>query len=347
MFVIQDRKIGVLEKPFIIAEMSGNHNQSLSRALELVDAAADAGADAVKLQTYTADTLTLDVSNKQFVVSDKDSLWFGMSLYDLYSQASTPWEWHSQIIAHAAKRGLICFSSPFDATAVDFLENLNVGAYKIASAELIDLELIRYVASKGKPIIISTGMANIAEIHEAVAVCHSVGNHNIALLQCTASYPASPAHSNIMTIPNMREVFGCEVGLSDHTMGIGVAVGAVALGATIVEKHFTLRRSDGGVDSAFSLEPKELEQLVIETERVQIALGNVVYAPAESEMPGLMFRRSLYVSEDIRKGDIFSNSNVRSVRPGYGLLPKYLNIVLGRTAKCDLPKGTALSFDHI
>lgn len=347
MISIQNRNIGLKEKPFIIAEMSGNHNGSLDRAIALVDAAAEAGADAVKLQTYTADTLTLDVKSDAFVISDPGSLWYGKSLYELYSEASTPWEWHADIMTHAAKRGLICFSSPFDTSAVDFLESLGVGAYKIASAEVIDHALVEYVAETGKPIIISTGMATLFEIAEAVAVCRSVGNKNIALLQCTASYPASPENSNILTIPNMRETFGCEVGLSDHTMGVGAAVGAVALGATIIEKHFTLRRSDGGIDSVFSLEPSELAQLVVETERVNLALGLVSYGPTESERFGRMYRRSLYVSEDIKKGEIFSKSNVRSVRPGFGLHPKYLGMVLGRQAKCDLLMGTPLSFDVI
>ena len=347
MFKIDNREISYGSKPFIIAEMSGNHNGSIARALELVDAAADSGADAVKLQTYTADTLTLNIKSDEFVISDENSLWCGKSLYELYSEASTPWEWHSEIMAHASKRGLICFSSPFDNSAVDFLESLGVSAYKIASAEIIDHGLITRVAETGKPIIISTGMATLNEISEAVAVAHAAGNQNIALLQCTASYPASPKNSNILTIPNMREIFNCEVGLSDHTMGVGAAVGAVALGATIVEKHFTLRRSDGGIDSAFSLEPNELEQLVVETERVSQALGSVFYGPTKSEMAGLMFRRSLYVCEDIKVGEEFSELNVRSIRPGFGLHPKYLKTVLGRNAKCNLTKGTPLSFDLI
>mgnify|MGYP000871669305 FL=1 len=347
MFEIQGKKIGFGQKPFIIAEMSGNHNGSLDRALTLVDAAADAGADAVKLQTFTADTITLDVKTDEFVISDENSLWYGRSLYELYKEAATPWEWHSEILDHAFKRGLICFSSPFDNSSVDFLESLGVSAYKIASAEIIDHGLITRVAETGKPIIISTGMATLNEISEAVAVAHAAGNQNIALLQCTASYPASPKNSNILTIPNMREIFNCEVGLSDHTMGVGAAVGAVALGATIVEKHFTLRRADGGIDSAFSLEPNELEQLVVETERVSQALGSVFYGPTKNEMAGLMFRRSLYVCEDIKAGEEFSELNVRSIRPGFGLHPKYLKTVLGRNAKCNLTKGTPLSFDLI
>ncbi len=347
MFEIKGKKIGLEQKPFIIAEMSGNHNGSLDRALSLVDAAADAGADAIKLQTFTADTITLDIKSDEFVISDENSLWYGRSLYELYKEAATPWEWHSEIMDHALKRGLICFSSPFDNSSVDFLESLGVSAYKIASAEIIDHGLITRVAKTGKPIIISTGMATLNEISEAVAVADAAGNQNIALLQCTASYPSSPKNSNILTIPNMREAFKCEVGLSDHTMGVGAAVAAVALGATIIEKHFTLRRSDGGIDSAFSLEPKELEQLVVETERASLALGSVFYGPTKSEMAGLMFRRSLYVCEDIKAGEVFSEHNVRSIRPGFGLHPRYLKEVLGRNAKCDLAKGTPLSFDAI
>lgn len=347
MLIIGKHKISSKRRPFIIAEMSGNHNGSVSRALDLVDAAADAGADAIKLQTYTADTLTLDSRSDGFVVLDKESPWFGRTLYELYSEASTPWEWHSDIMTRASERGLTCFSSPFDNSAVDFLENLGVSAYKIASAEIIDHGLIKYIAKTGKPMILSTGMATLSEIADAVTVAHSVGNKNVALLQCTASYPASPEHSNIMTIPNMREIFGCEVGLSDHTMGVGAAVGAVALGATIIEKHFTMRRSDGGVDAAFSLEPSELAQLVVETDRVRLALGKVSYGPTESEKQGFKFRRSLYVCEDIQEGEVFSEANVRSIRPGLGMHPKYLKTVLGRSAKYKLKKGTPLTFDAI
>ena len=347
MLEIQGRKICLGERPFIIAEMSGNHNGSLDRALALIDAAAEAGAHAVKLQTFTADTITLDVESEEFVISDRDSLWHGRTLYELYKEASTPWEWHSEIMAHAVKRGLICFSSPFDSSAVDFLESLNVSAYKIASPEIIDHGLIARVAETGRPIILSTGMATLHEISEAIEVANAAGNTNIALLQCTSSYPASPENSNILTIPNMREVFNCEVGLSDHTMGVGAAVGAVALGATIIEKHFTLRRSDGGIDSAFSLEPSELEQLVIETERASLALGSVCYGPTASEIGGLFFRRSLYVCEDIKAGEKFSERNIRSIRPGLGLHPRHLKTVLGRVAKHDLKKGTPLNFDFI
>ena len=347
MFSIENRKIGLNEKPFIIAEMSGNHNKSVDRALQLVDAAAAAGVDAIKLQTYTADTLTLDVNENEFVISDADSLWFNRSLYDLYKEGSTPWEWHEEIISHANRQGLICFSSPFDDSAVDFLESLNMPAYKIASPEIIDHGLIKKVAETNKPIIMSSGMASLNEIAEAVSICHRAGNKKIAILQCTSNYPSDPTNSNILTIPNMRETFNCEVGLSDHTMGIGVPVAAVALGASIIEKHFTLLRSDGGIDSAFSLEPDELKLLVEEAERAFLSLGSIAYGPNESEKTALMFRRSLYVSENIRAGEVFTRANVRSIRPGFGLHPKHLNTILGRTAKSDLTKGTPLSFDLI
>jgi pseudaminic acid synthase len=347
MISIQGKKISTKEKPFIIAEMSGNHNGSIDKAIALVDCAAKAGVDAIKLQTYTADTLTLNIKSDEFMVLDPNSIWYGKSLYELYSEGSTPWKWHEEIIARASQKGLICFSSPFDISAVDFLETLNISAYKIASSEIIDHELINYVAKTGKPMIISTGMATLSEIAEAIEVCHLAGNKNIALLQCTASYPTSPENSNIRTIPNMREVFGCEVGLSDHTMGVGAAVGAVALGATIIEKHFTLNRSDGGIDAAFSLEPNELAQLVVETERVNLALGKVFYGPSQSEISGRNYRRSLYASEDIKVGEIFTRENVRSIRPGFGLHPKYLGIIIGRKAKFNLCKGSPISFNDI
>ena len=281
MIKIVDREIGFNAQPYLIAEMSGNHNQSLERALAIVDAAADAGADAIKLQTYTADTMTLDVHSSEFVIEDKQSLWAGRQLYELYQEAHTPWEWHKPIMERAASRGLHCFSTPFDATAVDFLESLEVPAYKIASFECTDLPLIRKVAKTGKPMIISTGMANAAEIDEAVRAAREAGCEHLVLLKCTSTYPATPENTNIRTIPNLRETFGCEVGLSDHTMGIGAAVASVAMGAAMIEKHFTLRRSDGGVDSAFSLEPEEFRMLRIETERAWQSLGRVAYGGTE------------------------------------------------------------------
>jgi N-acetylneuraminate synthase len=347
MFRIAQRDIGPSVRPYLIAEMSGNHNQSLDRALAIVDAAAEAGADAVKLQTYTADTMTLNVHSAGFVIDDKGSLWAGRQLYELYKEAYTPWEWHAPIMERAASHGLHCFSSPFDETAVDFLESLNVPAYKIASFECTDLPLIRKVASTGKPMIISTGMASVAEIDEAVRTAREAGAENIALLKCTSTYPATPANTNIRTIPNMRQAFGCQVGLSDHTMGVGVAVASVALGAPLIEKHFTLRRADGGVDSAFSLEPEEFAQLRVETERAWQALGEVTYGGTQAEAKSRAFRRTIYISRDVKAGDILSQDNVRIVRPGFGLAPKFIDMVLGKRASRDLPAGTPVQWDLI
>jgi len=307
--------IGRSSRPFIIAEMSGNHNQSLDRALAIVDAAAKAGAHAVKLQTYTADTITLDVRGGDFDITDHGSLWAGKNLHELYKQAHTPWEWHGPIMERARVLGLACFSSAFDESAVDFLETLNVPAYKIASFENIHLPLIRKVASTGKPLIISTGMASIAELDEAVTAAREAGCRDLVLLKCTSTYPATPENTNVLTIPHMRELFGCEVGLSDHTMGVGVSVAAVAHGATVVEKHFTLSRAEGGVDSAFSLEPAELQALVDETERAWQCLGRVSYGPIEAEKKSMVFRRSLLISQDVKAGEILTPSNLRIVRP--------------------------------
>ncbi|RYG39223.1 MAG: pseudaminic acid synthase [Burkholderiales bacterium] len=342
---IADRVIDAHNRPYIIAEMSGNHNQSLDRALEIVDAAAINGADAIKLQTYTAETMTLDVRLPGFVIDDPKSLWAGRQLFELYKEGSTPWEWHKPIMERAASHGMHCFSSPFDATAVDFLESLGVAAYKIASFENIDLPLIRKAASTGKPMIISTGMANVAEIDEAVRTARENGCGDLCLLKCTSTYPAKPENTNIATIPHMRAMFGCEVGLSDHTMGSGVAVAAVALGATLIEKHFTLARADGGVDSAFSMEPQELRQLCEETESARLALGRVSYGPTPAEMKSLAFRRSLYIAQDVKCGDVLDVNTVRAVRPGFGLPPKFLNAVVGRRVARDAPAGTPLSWD--
>ena len=327
--------------------MSGNHNQSLERALDIVDAAAAAGAHALKIQTYTADTMTLSLAEGDFLITDSKSLWKGRNLHDLYAQAHTPWEWHEPIMARAHERGMLCFSTPFDETAVDFLERLGVPAYKIASFENIHLPLIRRVAATGKPIIISTGMATVAEIDEAVRTARAGGCDDIVLLKCTSTYPATPENTNVRTIPHMRALFGCEVGLSDHTMGLGVAVAAVAHGATVIEKHFTLRRADGGVDSTFSLEPEEMRSLVIETERAWQSLGTVSYGPTAQEVPSLQFRRSIYVAEDIRAGEPFTSTNLRAIRPGFGLPPKYMDVLLGRHATRDLKKGTPLGWDAL
>lgn len=336
---IADRRIGPDAPPFIIAEMSGNHNRSLERAMAIVDAAAHAGAHALKLQTYTADTLTLDVRSEGFSITQKDSLWNGRTLYDLYSEAYTPWEWHRPIIERARSHGMICFSSPFDETAVDFLETLEVPAYKIASFENAHLPLIAKVAATGKPMIISTGMASVAELDEAVATARAAGCRDLALLKCTSTYPATPVNTNLVTIPHMRTLFGCEVGLSDHTMGVGCSVAAVALGATIIEKHFTLARADGGVDSAFSLEPGELAALITETERAWQALGAVRYGPMDAERPSLMFRRSIYVAQDVARGEALTRDALRIVRPGLGLAPKHYDTLLGRIAARDLRRG--------
>lgn len=342
-FIVEGITIGSNSRPFIIAEMSGNHNQSLERALEIVEAAAKAGAHGLKIQTYTADTMTLNIDNSEFRIEEKDSLWKGNTLYKLYQQAYTPWEWHKPIFDRARELGMIPFSTPFDETAVDFLEELDVPLYKIASFENNDIPLIKKVAATGKPMIISTGMATVAELDETVRAAREAGCENLILLKCTSTYPATPENTNILTIPHMRELFGVQVGLSDHTMGTGVSVASVALGATVIEKHFTLSRADGGVDSAFSLEPHELEDLTIETERSWLALGKVKYGPTEKEMASLKYRRSIYVSKDINAGEKFSKSNIKIVRPGFGLAPKYYEQLLDKEATKDLKAGTPLS----
>ena len=347
MIKIGNTSISKRDKPFVIAEMSGNHNQSLDRALEIVERVAESGAHALKLQTYTADTITLNVKEGEFFINDKENLWKGQSLYELYLKAYTPWEWHEPIMKRANKLKMLCFSTPFDETAVDFLEELDVPAYKIASAEIIHLPLIKKVAATGKPMIISTGMASVTEIDEAVRTIRKANCEQIVLLKCTSTYPAVPGNSNVLTIPHMRELFGCEVGLSDHTMGVGASVAAVAHGATVIEKHFTLRRADGGVDSAFSLEPEEMSQLVVETERAWQSLGKISYGPTEAEKKSVKFRRSLYIAEDIKKGDVLNEKNLRVVRPGLGLPPKYYDILLGRKVNQEVKKGTAVSWDLI
>lgn len=344
---IGNREVGAGAPPFIIAEMSGNHNQSLDRALEIVDAAATTGAHAIKLQTYTADTITLPVRGGDFDISDEKSLWKGRNLHDLYKEAHTPWDWHLPIMERAKKRGMLCFSSPFDETAVDFLESLDVPAYKIASFENIHLPLIRKVAKTGKPMIISTGMASLAELDDAVRAAREAGCRDLVLLKCTSTYPATPVNSNVLTIPHMKGLFGCDIGLSDHTMGVGVAVAAVAHGATVIEKHFTLRRADGGVDSTFSLEPEEMKSLVIETERAWQSLGHVTYGASEAEQKSLAFRRSIYVAEDVKAGELLTEKNLRIVRPGFGIAPKYYDMLLGRKARTDLKAGTATTWDLV
>ncbi|WP_430442682.1 MAG: pseudaminic acid synthase [Pseudomonas piscis] len=343
-FKIGSRPVGAGAAPLIIAEMSGNHNQSLDVALRIVEAAARAGAHALKLQTYTADTMTLDLDQGEFFIKDPGSLWAGSSLYELYRQAHTPWEWHEPIFARARELGMLAFSTPFDESAVDFLEGLGVPAYKIASFENTDLPLIRRVAATGKPLIISTGMASIAELDESVRAAREAGCRDLVLLKCTSTYPASPVNSNLLTIPHLRELFGCEVGLSDHSMGVGVSVAAVALGATVIEKHFTLDRAAGGVDASFSLEPAELASLVVETERAWQAMGQVRYGATEAEGKSLVYRRSLYVTRDMQAGEVFSADNLRAIRPGLGLAPKHYDALLGRRARQAIKRGTALDW---
>ena len=347
MIRISERWVGLQQKPLVIAEMSGNHNQSLERALAIVTAAAGSGAHAVKLQTYTPDTMTIDLDEREFHISDRTSLWAGTSLYKLYGEAYTPWEWHKPIIDLARELGIFAFSTPFDESAVDFLESLNVPCYKIASFENTDLPLIRRVACTGKPIIIATGMATAAELDETVRTARAAGCNDLILLKCTSTYPATAENSNILSIPHMREMFDCEIGLSDHTMGVGVSVAAVAHGATVIEKHVTLSRADGGVDSAFSMEPAELTQLVVETQRAWQSLGQVSYGPTEAEVNSLQYRRSLYVVQNLKAGDVLTKENLRAIRPGLGLPPKYLEVVLGRTLNQDVMRGTALNWELI
>lgn len=339
---IAHHTVGLNHSPFIIAEMSGNHNQSLERALEIVDAAALAGAHAIKLQTYTADTITMKGA---YTIHDENSLWNGKELHELYQQAYTPWEWHQPIFERAKEKGLISFSSPFDETAVDFLETLDVPAYKIASFENTHLPLIRKVAQTGKPIIISTGVSSISDIDETVRLLRKEGCENFILLKCTSTYPATPENTNINTIPHLSNLYNCLVGLSDHTMGIGVSVAAVALGARVIEKHFTLRRADGGVDSAFSLEPEELKALVAETNNGFLSLGEISYGVQQAEEKSKFFKRSIYVSKDIAVGDVFTNDNLKIIRPGNGLAPKFIDVVIGKKAKVSIKAGTPLNWD--
>lgn len=343
--IIGGKKIGSSHPPFIIAEMSGNHNQSLDRALAIVEAAAGAGADAVKLQTYTADTMTIEAAQDAFHIRDPKSLWSGNSLYELYKKAYTPWEWHKPIMERCNELGILCFSSPFDESAVDFLETLNVPAYKIASFENNHLPLIRKAASTGKPLIISTGMAAIAQLDEAVSCARQAGCKALILLKCTSTYPSTPQNSNLRTIPHLAQLFNVQVGLSDHTMGLGPAVAGVAMGATVIEKHFTLRRADGGVDSAFSMEPDELKTLVNETKAAWLALGKVSYGPTENERPSMQYRRSVYIVRDMKAGEEFTTENLRIIRPGLGLQPKHYDLALGKQVKRDVEKGTPLSWE--
>lgn len=342
---INGRVIGTTQRPYIIAEMSGNHNGDINRALRLIEEAHRAGADAVKLQTYTADTITIDHHGPEFMV--EGGLWDGRRLYDLYQEAHTPWEWHPAIFAKGRELGITVFSSPFDPTAVDFLEELGAPAYKIASPELIDTPLIRYVARTGKPMIMSTGMATLDEIGDAVDAAKSGGCTQIVLLHCTAAYPALPEDANLASIADLAERFGVLCGLSDHTMGTIVATTAISLGAVVVEKHFTLARADGGVDSAFSLEPAELKTLVDHAQIAHSAVGTPAHQPTEAEASVLKNRRSLYVVAPVTKGDVFGPENVRSIRPANGLPPKMTDAVFGRRAARDIAFGEPLAVDMI
>jgi pseudaminic acid synthase len=341
MITIGNHTIDAQSIPFIIAEMSGNHNQSLDRALAIVDAAAEAGAHAIKLQTYTADTMTIKGA---YTITDEGSLWKGRELYDLYKEAYTPWEWHKPIFEQAKARGILAFSSPFDETAVDFLESLDVPAYKVASFENTDWPLLKKIVATGKPVIMSTGVSSLADIDESVRVIRKAGCKDLILLKCTSTYPATPENTNLLTIPHMSQLFNCPVGLSDHTMGIGASVAAVALGARVIEKHFTLRRADGGVDSAFSLEPEELRTLVIESERAFLALGSIQYGIQKAEEKSKLFKRSIYVVKPVKAGEVLSKEHLRIIRPGDGLAPKYYEEVIGKKTRQDIAAGTALTW---
>lgn len=347
IFQIGDTKIGREYPPFIIAEMSGNHNQSLQRALDIVDAAAEAGAHALKLQTYTAETMTLPLNEGEFFISDPKSLWYGKSLFELYKMAYTPWEWHKPIFDRCKEHGMLYVSTPFDATAVDFLVECDIPFFKIASFENTDLPLIRRVAATGKPMVISCGMATLAELEETVRTAREAGCKDLVLLKCTSSYPASPTSSHLRTIPHLRELFDTEVGLSDHTFGIGAPIAAIALGATVIEKHFTLRRADGGVDSAFSLEPEELKALVVETRRAWEALGKVHYGLTKEEENSRVFRRTIYITEDVQAGEVLDDKKVRCIRPGGGLAPRHYEGLLGQRVNRDLKRGTPMRLEYV
>lgn len=344
---IGDYAVGEEHAPFIVAELSGNHGQEFEVAEAMVRAAAEAGAQAIKLQTYTADSMTLDVASEDFVISEKENLWCGEKLYDLYKRAATPYEWHEPLFALAKSLGMVAFSSPFDCDAVDFLDSLGVPCFKIASFELTDLPLIAHAAKKKKPLIMSTGMAQLQEIDAAVQCARENGCEDLILLKCTSTYPAAPSNTNLNTINHMRQAFNCQVGLSDHTQGIGVPIAAVAVGATVIEKHFVLDRSADVVDSEFSVEPAELAQLVSETERAHLAMGQVVYGGTDAEEKSKQYRRSIYVSRNVEAGELVTEENVKIVRPSFGLAPSDYSIVLGRVFQRPLKKGTPLAWQHL
>ena len=346
-FDLSGRRIGAEAKPFIIAEMSGNHNRSIDKAMAIVKTAAETGADAIKLQTYTPDSLTIDQHGGLFDITDTNSLWRGRNLYELYQEAMTPYEWHRPIFDYAKELGIICFSTPFDEDAVDFLEELGAPVHKIASFENNHHPLLKKIAQTGKPVIMSTGVSSLQDLSESVDILKRNDCKDLVLLKCTSTYPASPENTNVKTIPHMKELFQCEVGLSDHTMGTGVAVAAVAMGATVIEKHFCLSRAEGGVDSAFSLEPHEFKMLVTETERAWQSLGQVQYGVQEAEKKSINYKRSLYVVKDIKAGEKFTEQNIRVIRPGDGLHPRYFQTILGRKAAKDILKGTPFHFDFL
>lgn len=339
--------IGKDHKPFIIAEMSGNHNHSLDKALSIIDAAANAGADAIKLQTYTADTLTINVSHGEFYISEPNSLWKGKNLYELYKEAYTPWEWHKALFDRAKQKGIICLSTPFDDTSVDFLEELNSPVYKIASFENNHIPLLKKIARTGKPVIMSIGASTLSDIEQAVQTLRDNGCNDLVLLKCTSTYPANPKNSNILTIPHLSELFNCHVGLSDHTLGIGVAIASIALGARVIEKHLTLNRTEGGVDSTFSLEPDELKLLTEECTKAFDGLGTIKYGILDEEVKSLSFKRSIYIVEDMKMNDVFTEKNIRIIRPGFGIKPAYYDMVLGKHVNSDVKRGTALTFNLI
>lgn len=344
--IIDGRKIGTGEKTFIIAEMSGNHNHDFNRAVEIIKKAKWAGADAIKVQTYTPDTITIDCDNEYFQIN-QGTIWDGTTLYKVYETAYTPWEWQKELKKIAEDEGLIFFSSPFDNSAVDFLEEIDVLAYKVASFEINDIPFIEYIASKGKPVIISTGIARMGDIQDAIEACKRVGNNDIALLKCTSAYPSPLEDINLKTIPNMKETFKTVVGLSDHTMGHTVALGGVALGAKIIEKHLTLRRADGGADSKFSMEPEEFKMMVDEIRNMEKALGKVTYDLTEKQVNSREHSRSLFVVKDVKEGEIFTSENVRSIRPGFGLETKYIKDILGEKANKNIKKGTPMNWKII
>ncbi|WP_048173282.1 pseudaminic acid synthase [Methanosarcina sp. 2.H.A.1B.4] len=345
-FKIENVFVEEKTKVFIIAELSANHLQNFELAVKTIKAMKEAGADAVKLQTYTADTITIDVDNEYFQIK-QNTIWDNKTFYQLYQEAYTPWEWQPELKKIAEDLGLLCFSSPFDKTAVDFLEKMNVPAYKVASFEITDIPLIEYIASKGKPVIISTGIATLADIEEAVNACKRIGNEQVALLKCTSAYPSPLEEVNLNTIPNLKDTFKTVVGLSDHTLGISVPIAAVALGAKIIEKHFILDRSLGGPDASFSLEPKEFKAMVEAVREVEKALGEVSYELTDKMKKSHEFSRSLFIVEDVEEGELFSDKNVRSIRPGFGLHPKYLNDILGKRAAKVITKGTPLNWGLI